>query len=203
MEERKMEIILLGTSARIKKKVLDPDDRVRVCDSLKDAADLLRSRTVAGVPVLVVDATVTKEELSHLLFCYPNLKVFSSGSAEREIIKLRAEILPITSRYFVLADDLLYIESKSGKLFFHFPDYSEIISLTMKSLPLERMAARGILRCHKSYLINTGYVTRMRYNSVELKGGYMLPVGRCYSGKFIKYRKAFRDNASRSDHPYL
>ena len=62
----------------------------------------------------------------------------------------------------------------------------------------KQLPAPPFIRCHRSYIVHLGFVTGMTYNTVTLRGGVSIPLGRTY---IASVRAALQD-WQRGDYPY-
>ncbi len=72
---------------------------------------------------------------------------------------------------FLELDNILYFKADSSYTEIHFTDGSKlVISRTLKNIEDTLDNTHGYFRCHKSYLVNTKYIT----DYVKSDGGYLL-----------------------------
>lgn len=74
-------------------------------------------------------------------------------------------------------DEIVYCEVLGRKIYIHRADGS-VIDYYGQLENLERRVGRRFFRCHRSYLVNLGYVRGCRAGQVMLPGGEALPVSR-------------------------
>lgn len=79
---------------------------------------------------------------------------------------------------------IMYIESLGKKvILYDTANHSEEITMTMHTL-INKIESHGFIQCHKSYIVNSAYVTS--FNKVEcvLKNKTTIPIGRKYAATF-------------------
>lgn len=93
-------------------------------------------------------------------------------------------------KYQLEFEDILYLESMNHELYIHLT--KEKISIPMSlGNALSILPADSFCRCHKSYLVNLYWIRSVTHNSILLKNGAQLPLGRNYSNdvqsSFVRY----------------
>jgi len=88
--------------------------------------------------------------------------------------------------YKIQLGDISYIEAK-GKLSFVFTDSKKLISSTSLSKFLRGLPEKDFIQIHKSYILNSNYITKVisKNNEVYI-GEKVFPIGRVYKEKFLK-----------------
>lgn len=82
----------------------------------------------------------------------------------------------------VLLNDIIYIEAEGNYLMLRLKNSELRIRETMTNIE-SKLYDKGFIRCHKGYLINTGYIEKLKSTEVLMKLGnesMALPVGRSY-----------------------
>ena len=81
-------------------------------------------------------------------------------------------------------DNILYIESIGKKvILYNLSGEKEELNTTLNSLA-EKINEYGFIRCHKSYIVNTTYISSFNKSECSLKQGITIPIGRKYSSTF-------------------
>lgn len=81
--------------------------------------------------------------------------------------------------------DILYVEGLRNYLLVHTKEKKIIAHSTMKNIEDELSSYPSFVRIHKSYLVNTSYITEIEGNMVKL-GQTELPVGSVYKNELLK-----------------
>lgn len=106
------------------------------------------------------------ERLKKELFSWREELILQKG---QEIIKI-----PV--------DDIYYIESNGNYINMYRKSGEEKYRETMTRLE-DELKGKNFVRCHKGYLVNSKYISRMRNNEMELTDGRIIPIGRSYESK--------------------
>lgn len=87
-------------------------------------------------------------------------------------------------------DDIFYIESQRNSAVFHLIDNE--FSLNQKLDELEKEFPESFIRCHKSYLVNSKYVSKIKQDTLVLVNGEQIKVSRSRKEhtdiKYFKYK---------------
>lgn len=78
--------------------------------------------------------------------------------------------------------EIIYIEAEKNYLLLRTCDDTIRIRETMTNVS-DELQGKGFIRCHKGYLVNAGYIEKMRNSEIVLRAGsesISLPVGRSY-----------------------
>ena len=82
----------------------------------------------------------------------------------------------------ILLNDIIYIEAEGNYLVLQLRNDKLRIRETMTNIE-NRLYGKGSIRCHKGYLVNAGYIERLKSTEIQLKLGnesMALPIGRSY-----------------------
>ncbi|MGE8556599.1 MAG: LytR/AlgR family response regulator transcription factor [Chryseobacterium jejuense] len=86
--------------------------------------------------------------------------------------------------------DIIYIESQGNEIKITLSTNENFISKS-KITDLELLlASKGFIRIHRSFIINTAFVTAFNNNEIHL-GTYEIPVGRSYKQEFDHFISTF------------
>lgn len=89
--------------------------------------------------------------------------------------------------------DIIYIESQGNDIKITlFPNENIISKNKITDLEL-LLASKGFIRIHRSFIINTEFVTAFNNNELHL-GSYHIPVGRSYRQEFDNFISTFSKN---------
>lgn len=89
--------------------------------------------------------------------------IFTRG---QEIIKIRIE-------------DIYFAESEGNYVNVRGKSNTERCRDTLANMS-RKLKGKGFIRCHKGYLVNAKYISRVRSNELELSDGTVIPLGRSY-----------------------
>lgn len=92
----------------------------------------------------------------------------------KDSIFIRKEYMLIKIKF----DDLIWIKSELNYLELHCLENKHLIRSTMKEF-LDKLPSSAFLQVHKSYCINTKYITAIDYSNIWLKK-VQIPIGRTY-----------------------
>lgn len=110
-------------------------------------------------PICFVEKPVTEQKLSDLLTVYGQ---YHPGALNCLRFSVR------DSLYVIAADRILYINSEAHKLTLHLNRPDETISFTGKLDEVQaQLASSGFIRCHKSYLVNRGFIRSLNQSTHE------------------------------------
>ena len=89
--------------------------------------------------------------------------------------------------------DIIYIESQGNNIKITLSTNESLISKN-KITDLELLlASKGFIRIHRSFIINTGFVTAFNNHELHL-GTYQIPIGRSYRQEFDDFMLTFSKN---------
>lgn len=130
---------------------------------------------------------IMKKELDKLLF-----ECLADILKKRKCSGHKMEISFVGGKRTVLLDDILYIESKSHKLFFKKGD--DVLYMYGKINEMEsKMVDYNFARCHQSFLVNLRHIEQINNYLIYLSDGSEIPVSRPrYSEvkmKFLLYKE--------------
>ena len=104
--------------------------------------------------------------------------------------KLNDPFLQIISQRKLLRipfDDIQYIESYADFIKIKLEKNNEIISKE-RLVTIEKKLSNSFLRIHRSFIVNTKYISGFNYNLVEIKG-FTLNIGRTYKNEVYQVLK--------------
>jgi len=81
--------------------------------------------------------------------------------------------------------EIAYVEAYGNYLKVHSQTKVQVIHLTM-TIITQRLEPYGFVRIHKSFLVNTNFVTKTFNNSCFLISGHELPIGISYRQQVLK-----------------
>ena len=76
-------------------------------------------------------------------------------------------------------DDIYYMEANGNYINIYTENGNEKYRETMTKIE-EKLKGKKFVRCHKGYLVNTKYISRMNSNGIALTDGRIIPIGRSY-----------------------
>ncbi|MDE7404666.1 MAG: LytTR family DNA-binding domain-containing protein [Lachnospiraceae bacterium] len=82
----------------------------------------------------------------------------------------------------ILLNDIVYIEAEGNYLVLQLRNDKLRIRETMTNIE-NKLYGKGFIRCHKGYLVNAGYIEKVKSTEIQLKLGnesMALPIGRSY-----------------------
>ena len=82
----------------------------------------------------------------------------------------------------ILLNDIIYIEAEGNYLVLQLKNDKLRIRETMTNIE-NKLYGKGFIRCHKGYLVNAGYIEKLKSTEIQLKLGnesMALPIGRSY-----------------------
>ncbi len=113
-------------------------------------------------------------------------KVFSLACRRMERRKNNTIHIKNDSGLFSLQiSRILYAETLDHKLLLHTEQKDVICYISLGQLE-KKLADSNFFRCHQSFLINLAWVTELRKDSVQMKGGDIVPVSRHRRKEFIQ-----------------
>ena len=80
----------------------------------------------------------------------------------------------------VLKKDIVYLESKGHDINILLRDGRNFVFIGQLQKELIRLADDRFIRVHQSYVISRDYVEKLIKNSVQLKGGVVIPISKKY-----------------------
>lgn len=83
----------------------------------------------------------------------------------------------------VMFRDILYVEGVKDYIFIHTKDKRHMVLTSMKSA-MARLDSEGFLRVHRSYIINTAYVTALEGNMLHI-GPHTVPVSKNHRDEVV------------------
>lgn len=92
-------------------------------------------------------------------------------------------------RYFIPFADILYCERVHRITLIH--TAKETFRTTMKLAQLEEDFPPFFYSCHKSYIVNLGYVQQVSQTEIRLKDGTVIPVSRSKTAEFARVYEDF------------
>jgi two-component system response regulator LytT len=103
-----------------------------------------------------------------------NPKEESLNVVIRDSIFIRKDYMLIKIKF----DDLIWIKSELNYLELHCIDTRHLIRSTLKEF-IDKLPSKSFIQVHKSYCINTKYITAIDHNNIWLNNT-QIPVGRAY-----------------------
>lgn len=149
------EYALKGYELDVVDYMLKPVSFERFIQGVNKAAELIRLRRMQGT------SPVPHEQKA------PN--------KEDEFINLKADY----KIYKVKLNDILYVEGLKEYVTFYTTERKYIVLESLRNLEMKLPAGRFI-RVHKSYIINTGKITALYGNTIEI-GKTEIPIGKSYA----------------------
>lgn len=100
---------------------------------------------------------------------------------EKELLSWKEELILQKGREIIKIpmNDIYYMEANGNYIDIYTENGNEKYRETMTKIE-EELKGRKFVRCHKGYLVNTEYISRMNNNEIELTDGRRIPVGRSY-----------------------
>lgn len=89
--------------------------------------------------------------------------------------------------YQIKKSNIIYIESYRNSIVIH----TQLTQYTLRC-PLKNIQHKlGIkfIQCHKSFIINTDYISSIKENNIILNNGYIIPIGQKYKHSLTKHDK--------------
>lgn len=83
-------------------------------------------------------------------------------------------------------DEVVYVEALSDYVNIITPKHKYIVYTTLKALEARLAPWPNFVRVHRSYLLNTQLIEAIEDNTVHLRGGFYVPVGKSYQDGFFK-----------------
>lgn len=112
-----------------------------------------------------------------------------SDMAERLIHELESgkeELIIIRGQEMVkiLIDDIFFIESEGNYVNISIKSDEGVDTIVKYRDTLTNMGnelkGKGFIRCHKGYLVNAKYISKVRNGEMEISNGQIIPIGRSY-----------------------
>ena len=104
----------------------------------------------------------------------------------REVIDLYYN----TERSRIFTDDIIYVEAQVHKLIIHTTNGVFYDNHSLKGF-LMILPSDTFIRIHKSFIINSNYLTKVSTNNLVLNNTISLNIGRFYKDDFEKFYKDF------------
>ena len=149
--------------------------------------DALVYQTFAYRPFGIIRKTHIDEELPELI---QRIKKELNDRKQELTISKSGE----TTRLFI--KDIVYVEAEGNYLNICTDGDVYRIRETMTNIENE-LNQKGFIRCHKGYLINSDYITKIRTSEIEMQytgGNNIIPVGRSYEKEVHRrIREIIRD----------
>lgn len=117
--------------------------------------------------------------ISYQMFCD------AISDAESVIVPTKLEIQCKKDKKIISINDLIYFESYAHTILFHLTSEDNIEGHGNLTSYLELLPANQFSQIHKSYCINLDYLSSMTNDSVLLKDGTSLPIGRSRKAVFL------------------
>ena len=83
-------------------------------------------------------------------------------------------------------DEVLYVEALSDYVNIVTDKHKYIVYTTLKALETRLGPFPNFTRVHRSYLLNTQHIESIEDNTVNLRGGHFVPIGKSYQEGFYK-----------------
>ena len=153
--------------------------------------DIAKMITEKGLKILLVFVT-SYDALVYQTFAYRPFafirKSFLAKEVGETIMRLEKELLSRREEMIlqkgteivrISVQDIYYMESNGNYINIHTKNGMEKYRDTMTNVEKE-WKGKGFLRCHKGYLVNVRYISRISNNEIEMTEGSIVPVGRSY-----------------------
>lgn len=153
-----------------------------------DIAGMIRSRGLKTLLVFVTSYdTLVYQTFAYRPFAFIRKEYFDEevdAVIERlvkELFYLKEELIIKKGQEVVkiCIDDIYYIESEGNYINIYTAAGNERYRDTLANIEKE-LEGRNFVRCHKGYLINTKYISRIKSGEAELTDGKIIPIGRSY-----------------------
>lgn len=95
-----------------------------------------------------------------------------------------------TERSRIFTDDIIYVEAQVHKLIIHTTNGVFYDNHSLKEF-LMILPTDTFIRIHKSFIINSNYLTKVSTNNLVLNNSISLNIGRFYKDDFEKFYKDF------------
>lgn len=103
------------------------------------------------------------------------------SDAARSILENKARYIMIRSGgdlNKINVNDILYLEVKNHIVTVYLNDGSRINCYQAMKILEGELGGYGFFRCHAAFLVNQRFITKIRQNELELRGGIIIPVSR-------------------------
>lgn len=103
------------------------------------------------------------------------------GRLEKELLSWKEELILQKGQEVIKIpiDDIYYMEANGNYINIYTENGNEKYRETMTKIE-EKLKGKKFVRCHKGYLVNTKYISRMNSNEIALTDGRVVPIGRSY-----------------------
>ncbi len=192
-----MYICFLGQLSELRNIPLEINDRILFCSSVPELLENLRSTVGSDPGAVICKPPLPDDVRAAIEVCYPEITFVPYENAAQRIAKCRENVIRLTPGFSIELSGLLYAECCRKQILFHRDGYIRTLNYCFGRIPFDLLEMNGIIRCHDSFAVNLNHVVRLAPGAFILKDGTRIPVGRTYSKKITKYRKAFRGNAFR------
>jgi two-component system, LytTR family, response regulator LytT len=162
------------TGYELAKKIRDKDEQCLIIFTTNLASYIQKAYSVNALTYLL--KPIKMENLSSAM----NMAVHTISLHQKKKIIVKAK----EGMFSLDLDDVLFIESKGHSILYHTKSncYEEWSSLSKIE---EQIHCYGFSRIKTSLLVNLKYITKVRFDCVELCS-VQLPVGRTYRKSFLK-----------------
>ncbi len=86
----------------------------------------------------------------------------------------------------IITEQIEFIEGLSEYVKIHTPQRTFIPLIALKEL-MDQLPANQFVRIHKSYIVPLAHIVSFNHQTVQLKNGKALPIGRSYKSSFLKH----------------
>lgn len=176
----KVDVVLLN-------RHINPNDLVILRNSYPQVAVLVyckeNEEVSAELMDLIVDILVLPIRTSQLPITISRIIRFLEevNTIDKDITshnECRLQVREGQSVHFLSSQDVIYIESMGEYVRYHTPQKKYMALGSLKKLREE--LPKGYLQIHRSFIINTSYITSISSTQVVLIGGIEIPVGRTF-----------------------
>lgn len=159
-----------------------------------DIAGIIREKGLETLLVFVTGYdTLVYKTFAYKPFAFLRKSYFDEEVDEvierlvKELIALKEELIIKKGHEVVkiIANDIYYIESEGNYINIYTVNGKEKCRKTLADIEKE-LAGKNFIRCHKGYLINMKYISRVKSNEAELTEGSLIPIGRSYEKEMKK-----------------
>lgn len=132
----------------------------------------------------------TTHAISYVLKPIDRTRIFSVlDETEKRIGDYNSKTICFTYRSghrIISTRSILYISSIGKHVDVKLTNKVERFIMPMKDIELQ-LYGSSLVRCHKSFIVNTNYISRISSNTIELEGSSdIIPIGRAYSENLKK-----------------
>ena len=166
-----------------------PADAV-CCETVLELVERLRTRCKSE-PFVLLTYGIDAEIVEHIRFCFPDGFYVEPGcNIDEELRRIQSVVIPLRPEFHVRCDRIRYIECRSRKLLFYYPEYVRTTNYPVKKLP--DLSGYGIFRCHGSFYVNFQYVDAATPDDFRMQGGGIAPISRQYNHVYRYYKELGR-----------